>query len=692
MRDSPVGRRASVAAILLTIGTMATGLRGREARPSDTPPVAAGTKVLHFPRDQSLGVLSVEDRTRGSEYAQHNFDPSLPWAMDAKLLDLDTAWEPLGVARGEVTVPAGQDLALRVLLKARPSELIHPNLRDRCFADPEDLTGLSGLEPNDLGMLFVSSLGERTYADERVIKPVSRFTGLKMLRLSRTGVTDKGMEYLRRLRSLRSLELTEPRIGDAGLAALKHLPALEYVDLYTATGDAGLKYLGQLPNLRWLRIRMGRVAGPGLGELANLPRLERLSLWGDGWGLTDQHIRYVESLTRLKSLTLWGTDDPPLTDASLASISKLASLEELYFVRIATRFTSAGVAHLKGLKNLKTVDFGSMIDHASLQHLAATPNLVTIKGGVPLTTNTARTLAPLQNLKSLEVGLWDRTAPGIVPSLFALTSLEELNFTGHAVGVRLSDDNLAGLESLSRLKRLHLWGDDVTDRSTAAVSKLKALESLNLWADVSKRGLNQLNGLTQLRTLSVMPGPYGTRGMDEVPLRLSALIDLKTLSLRGLSLRDEDLVSLAGMRHLQWLVLEGTFTEGALQHLRDFSELKVLIIEYVSCPTGDGLAQLGGLKRLGDLTIRGQITDAALARLPALPSLWSLRIVTDEPIRPETIAHLKETLPAIEYIHIDKLTPSNPLLIQSSAPQRGRTPANPPRVNRAAPTAPRRHR
>lgn len=351
------------------------GLWADQAPPSIENLAPAATKVLHFPKDQALGVLSIEDRAHGSEYSQHNFDPSLPWAMDAKLLDLDTAWEPLGVARGEVTVPAGQDLALRIQLKARPSELIHPNLQDRCFADPDDLTGLSGLEPNDLGMLFVSSLGERAYADERVIKPLSRFTGLKMLRLSRTGVTDKGTEYLRSLRSLRSLQLMEPRVGDAGLAALKYLPALEYVDLYTATGDAGLKYLGQLPNLRWLRIRMGHIAGPGLAELANLPRLERLSLWGSGWGLTDQHIRYLESLTRLKSLTLWGTNDPPLTDASLASISKLAGLEELYFVRIATRFTSAGVAHLKGLKNLKTVDFGSRIDPASLQHLAAIPNL-----------------------------------------------------------------------------------------------------------------------------------------------------------------------------------------------------------------------------------------------------------------------------------------------------------------------------
>ena len=280
-----------------------------------------------------------------------------------------------------------------------------------------------------------------------------------------------------------------------------------------------------------------------------------------------------------------------------------------------------------------------------------------------------------------------------MPSLFALTSLEELGFTGSVVGVWLSDDNLVGLESLSRLKRLHLWGDEVTDRSMAPVSKLKDLESLNLWADVSKRGLNQLSGLTHLQTLDVRPGPYRRGGIDEVPLKLSALTELRTLTLQGLALRDEDLASLVGMRHLQWLILDGgTFTEDTLWHLKDLAELKLLTIKAVSCPTGEGLAQLGALKKLGDLTISGRVTDMALARLPALPSLWSLRIVTDEPIRPETVARLKQTLPVIEYIHIDKLTPGDPPRIQSSPAQPRRAPADRPRANPPLRGAPRRPR
>ena len=689
VRDSPAGKRVYAAAILSGIWVPVAALSAAEIQPSGAGPVAAATKVLHFTKDRCLGVLHIEDRRPRSEYVQHNFDPSLPWAMDAQLLDLDTSWESVGVARGDVTVPADRDVALRIVLRAKPSELVHPNLRDRCFPDPEDLTGLSGLDPNDLRMLFVESLGERTYADERVVKPLSRLTGLKMLRLYRTGVTDKGTEHLRSLRSLRSLELAEPRVDDAGLAAMKDLPALEYLDLWTQATGAGFKHVGQLPNLRWLRIRMGWVQSAGLMELASLPRLERLCLWGET-GLTDQHVKCLEGLTHLKSLTLWGTDDPPLTDASLASIGKLTGLEELYFVRIATHFTSAGVAHLRSLKNLKKVDFGqARLDDAGMRYLTTLPSLVAIHGGLALTAGTAKTLASFQNATSLDVSLEDRTAPGAVPSLFALVSLEELRFTGARAGVWLSDDNLVGLESLGRLKSLLIWSDRITDQGLTSVGRLGQLESLNLSANVTRRGLNQLSGLTRLRTLDVKPLASPPGGVDEVPLKVSALTDLRTLSLHNLSLRDEDLVSLAGMQHLDWLVLDGAFTEDGLRHLGGLAELRRLEVTGVSCSQGEGLDRLSGLKRLEDLTLRGRITDAALARLPVLPSLWSLRIVTDEPIRPETVARLKQILPVIEYIHIDKLPGSEPL-IRSSPAQRGRTPANPPRVNRPTPRTPRR--
>ncbi len=230
---------------------------------------------------------------------------------------------------------------------------------DRCRQDPLDLSGLSALEPNDLYCLAVYSLVRRADADRSVLEPIRHLTGLKILRLHGTGVTDKGMEYLRELRSLRALEFSEPLIGNQGLAVLKDLPHLEYLDLDTGATDEGFKHLGQFPSLRWLRIRTGRIWGPGLAELAHLPRLERLCIHGNS-PLSDRHLQYLEGLTHLKSLSLWGEATALLTDASLASIGKLRSLEELHFVgwSAPAEFTPKGVACLKNLKNLKKLDFG----------------------------------------------------------------------------------------------------------------------------------------------------------------------------------------------------------------------------------------------------------------------------------------------------------------------------------------------
>ena len=143
--------RADSRMIVMAIAAACGLVSGPQAEGLSASPASSTAKILHFPKDQSLGILSIEDRRHGSECLQRNFDPCLPWAMDAKLLHVDTVWDSIGVARGDVNVPANRDIALRIWLKPRPSELVHPNLRDRCFGDPEDLMGLSGLEADRLG-------------------------------------------------------------------------------------------------------------------------------------------------------------------------------------------------------------------------------------------------------------------------------------------------------------------------------------------------------------------------------------------------------------------------------------------------------------------------------------------------------------------------------------------------------------
>jgi hypothetical protein len=693
MKDRIIRKRVSAGVILLLTWGLFTGLRANAASSPDSGTAAAPTRVLHFPLDKCLGRLSVEDPNLGSSYLELGRDLSLPLGLDPKRVCLGGNSDFVGLARGDVAVPAGRNIYLTTILRplqedfAQLSPLKRKFLRNRLSSDPEDLSGLSGLGPNDLYKLNVHSMLARADADRRVLAPISHLTGLQILTLSETGITNEQMKYLKPLRSLRALELSrEFSIGNAGMAALKDLPELEYLDLDTDLTDAGLKHVGQLPTLRWLRIRTGKIYGPGLAELANLPHLERLCIWGIS-PISDRHIKYIESLTQLKSLTLWGIANN-LTDASLASIGKLTNLEELHFIRSGQRLTSKGLAQLKQLKHLRKLDLGIM--HISdARYLMALPQLEFVKP-VDLTVENMKALGGLHNLKSLGVFLPSPPNGSIDDPLAAshlgtLGTLEELSFCGSAAGRFVSDEEVACLESLGRLKKLHVSSNHLTDRSLASISKLDQLESLDFsvfgGAGVTKSGLKQLSGLTNLHTLDVKVHPAVKNSTDGVTLDFSALTKLNTLTLSGLSLQDAELESLADLHHLEWLVLEGVFTEEGLWHLRNLPTVKLLDIKGISCTTGDRLANLGDVAKFGDMKLRGRITDAALRRLTGFPSLWSLTVETNEPIWPATIARLKQALPMTTYIHIEKPQRTIQPATRQSREQRERTRVSQPRVN-----------
>ena len=266
-------KRIDAAAIMLVLFGLVAGLRADEINllmPSQPP---AATRVLSFPSGQCMGNLYLE--------------PESGPGWDPKGVCLHGEWEYLNAAQGDVRVPEDRNIKLWVHLALSPWESAkmraqNPQahqltIADRTRKDPDDLSGLSELGPNDLFWLSVGTeMYLRTGADPRIFEPISHLTGLRMLSLFTSGITDEGLEHLRSLRSLRGLELWQASISNRGLAVLKDLPALEYLSLNTGLTDADLKQVAQLSNLRWLRIVDGNIWGPGLAELAKLPRLERL--------------------------------------------------------------------------------------------------------------------------------------------------------------------------------------------------------------------------------------------------------------------------------------------------------------------------------------------------------------------------------------------------------------------------------
>jgi hypothetical protein len=633
-----MSRQLRLGAIVLMACVLFVGMAAGKLSGAERALKTRGTKVLHFPADHSVGKLFVEDESDD--------------------------WSFIGPAQGEVVVPPNRNIKLTI-------NLVGPR--------PDDLSGLSELGPSDLHELSIQSSIRRTPASRPKLESLSHLTGLQALSLCNTGVTGLQMSSLKSLSSLRSLTFVrEHSFGSAGLAALKNFTALEYLDCYTRPIDAGLKHLAQLPNLQRLRLRMGRIRGPGLVYLADMPRLERLTLWGTT-GLTDRHIRYLEGLTRLKSLTLWG-GDVPLTNSTLASISKLTALEELHLIRLKTDFTDAGIRQLAKMPRLRNP--GVSPDDASV--LAGMEQLESVSV-IALTSRNMQALARLGNLKSLGLALEAPARGSAVAMLGELKSLEKLHVVSqHVFAKGFSDEELACLESLSRLKHLSITTKGITERGWASIGRLSQLEHLRIGDGrernpMLKRGLNHLNGLTKLQTLN-FEMDSGQKSiaeqspiMDDTPLNLKALTNLKSISLGSLCLQESDWAFLAGLNQLEELRLYNcnACSENGLRHIKDLTKLKSLDIQATTLTDGNGLALLGGLKRLDRIRLTGRITDRALGRMPGLPLLQMFDVRTDVPIQPKTIAHLREVLPNVNNVNVQQPSQQGPSMMQSAPQNRG---------------------
>jgi hypothetical protein len=304
------------------------------------------------------------------------------------------------------------------------------------------------------------------------------------------------------------------------------------------------------------------------------------------------------------------------------------------------------------------------------RQLATMPQLESVKGLGYLTVEGMSELATLRNLKCLHVDLKNRRqgydGPSGLSYLVDLGALEELR-----IGCEdsLSDQDLACLESLTNLRELTIGNAGATERGWASIGKLKRLERLMIMDTVSRSGLNHLSGLAHLESLNVS-GPWRDDEIailqaDEGTLDLSGLPNLKDLTLSSLCLRDDDLKCLRHLPSLESLtVTQAAPLNGAfLRQLEDLPELNRLLIGGLSSCTGEDLASLNGLSKLRNLTLIGDITDAALRSLTEpLSSLETVRVETDNPVQEETVADLTASHPSLDYVHIQALrrTPTRP--------------------------------
>lgn len=197
------------------------------------------SRIIKFPTDRSLGMISLHDIENPRE------------------------WNEYAEARGEIVVPSDRDVWLSVSHEAMPN-----------------LIPLSALAPTDLQVLSITCT--RRF-DDAQLRHIENLTGLVGLALWETETGDAAFSRLSGLSNLRWLDIGDTQITDEGLAFIQGMSDLEeLILLNTHIGDAGLRHLVRLKKLKRLDLMGTKVDDAGFEILGGLNSLESLRIIDTG--------------------------------------------------------------------------------------------------------------------------------------------------------------------------------------------------------------------------------------------------------------------------------------------------------------------------------------------------------------------------------------------------------------------------
>jgi hypothetical protein len=640
MKDRTICKQILVAVIILITFVLVVELRvkGTPSRQSDP---AAASKILHFPQDQSVGVVYLQDENIVIPETVRGFHSGYTYAE----------LENFSCARGKVHIPDGK----RVILCIRGIGVTPERYR----------TALESLGPNDLYGLQFFTINPVHIGDDLIV-PITRLTGLKKLGLSSVGVSPRGLALLAQLPQIEELS-TPMGLSDAGMAEIAKMQSIKRLHVARdQLTDAGLRSLGKLASLEVLDLYGNpRMTDDGLKSLTHLHSLRYLRLGKEGH-FTDRGMAHLASLPSLKVLWL---DTPNITDEGLRRLAPSRSLERLNMYWLDT-ITDRGIVYLKGMPRLRKLNVGhARLNDVDLAHFAAFANLDHLHLPSGFTDAGIEHLAKLDRLKYLSVNC--TSGSPLTDKALAIVSklrdLRELRISGTGFtnkGIEL----LAMLENLQVLNLPSFGPDGLDNENLKQLTKLSGL--MNLWlgsaSNITMSGLNTLNALGDLENLSVHDVHQDDGGLD-----ISGLKKLRNLRIIMRSqttrvdkefettcdtFRDSDLACLSGLTNIEDLSLIGPgIGDGGFKHLASLTKLKHLQITGGTDLTDDGLVHLANMRRLDSLTIdNSRITQRGLAHLYALKTLHIILINSIVPISSSAIARLRTELPHLQAIHISQ--------------------------------------
>lgn len=172
-----------------------------------------------------------------------------------------------------------------------------------------------------------------------------------------SALTPEHYQAIGGLRKLRVLTLyNRCTLTDETLALLSGLDALEELQIDGAKfSDDGMKAFAGFKSLRkctFFHILMKeKFTGAGVVHLAGLPKLETFGCGGSSFN--DEGMAACATLPRLRELRVWHT---LATDAGVAKLAGMTTLKVIHLgPQFTPRITDAGVAGLAAIKSLETV-------------------------------------------------------------------------------------------------------------------------------------------------------------------------------------------------------------------------------------------------------------------------------------------------------------------------------------------------
>jgi hypothetical protein len=610
----------------------------KPAEPVKMQQVESQTKerVLHFPKDRSIGRLLIGDVKASSE-------------LNPKHLFEEIEWEGFGDAQGDVKIPQ--------------SKVVRLTLASWTWQNPANLSVLKQLNPDDIYSLILSTQWSagNVNPDNKCMPSIAYLTGLNTLNLYGANISAKGLEYLTKIKTLERLYCPD-NLNDSGMTAISKLTSLKtlYITGNNTVTNKGLTQLSNLKLLDNLGLNAVNMTDEGLKSLNGLESLRYLALTGN---FTSDAFIYLKNIKSLISIEIVGMKS--FDDKGLEYMSGITQLENLNAHSIQS-ITDRGITYLRNMPNLKKlVIHNAKITDKAMLDLKEIKTLEYIDlPAFGITDEGMKNIGALKNLKYIWVGATSSSplTDDSLRSIGQLKNLESLNIAGKGIG----DEGMKYISQLPKLKRLWLlMAGALTNQGLDELAKSESLTNIILGenSNVTVSGLKSLNRLKTLKSLNI----GDIRQDNSSVIDLSGLTQLDNLEITLHSVRqqdktevydsfkEQDLAFLSNLNNLTGISIRGRgITDNTTKYLTGLKSPKFLTIS--TCGetkmTDESIKGLTDLKQLYLINIAGHFTDKSLEYLSGMPALRSLTLTSDIALSSKAIRTFKQKNPNVTDLQI----------------------------------------